>query len=161
MRNLGLVTGVASCLMLAVLPSPAGGQTTGFPTISQRSYTGGSAKVTVSGSVKIDLEIPVNAQASFSDGEMTWLQFGVSGAAEPNALITYNGQLKEIGISVGKGKLIMTGGMMPGEKSECSGKVRVTEKEISGDYTCAGLTTHDPASGMGKADVKVSFTAKS
>ena len=149
------------CLVLTLLSPRGAAQTSGFPTISQRSYTGGSIKVTVTGSTKIDAEIPINTKASFGDGEMTWLQFGVSGADDPNALLTYNSQLKEIGITVGKGKLIMTGGIMEGEKSQCSGKVKVTEKEVVGDYTCAGLTTHDPAKGMGKADVKVSFTAKS
>jgi hypothetical protein len=162
MRKLWLRTTVLmSCLTLTLLPASAAGQTSGFPTISQRSYSGGSIKVTVTGSTKMDADIPINTQASFGDGEMTWLQFGASGSEQPNALITYNSQLKEVGITVGKGKLIMTGGIMEGEKSLCTGKVKVTEKEVVGDYTCAGLTTHDPASGMGKADVKVTFTAKS
>ena len=39
---------------------------------------------------------------------------------------------------MGKGKIITTGGIIPGEKSQCSGKVQVTEAEVSGDYTCAG-----------------------
>ncbi|HUF36083.1 MAG TPA: hypothetical protein VMN37_09045 [Gemmatimonadales bacterium] len=151
---------VMCCLILTAFPSAAGGQTSGFPTISARQYTGGSAKVTVSGSATIDQDIPLNAQASFSDGEVSWLQFGVSGAETPSSLITY-GETKEIGISVGKGKFIATAGIMPGEKSQCSGKVQVTETEISGDYTCAGVVSHDPAAGMGKVDIKVRFTAKS
>jgi hypothetical protein len=161
MRHLTLISSaVVSCLILAALPVPAGGQTSGFPTISTRQYTGGSAKATVSGSATIEEEIPLNTQASFSDGEVTWLQFGVSGSEAPHALITY-GDTKEIGISVGKGKFIVTGGIIPGEKPQCSGTVQVTETEISGDYTCAGVTSHDPADGMGKVDVKVRFTAKS
>jgi hypothetical protein len=116
--------------------------------------------VTVSGSATIDQEIPLNSQASYSDGEVTWLQFGVSGSDAPNALITY-GETKEIGISVGKGKLVATGGIVPGEKSQCSGKVQVTEAEVSGDYTCSGVASHDPAKQMGKVDIKVRFTAKS
>jgi hypothetical protein len=151
---------IASCLILSLSPSPAGGQTSGFPDISTRGYTGGSAKVSVNGSTTIDKEIPLNAQASYSGGEVTWLQFGVSGADEPNALITY-GETKEIGISVGKGKWITTGGIIPGEKSECSGKVQVTEKEISGSYTCSGVSSHDPAGGMGKVNITVRFTARS
>jgi hypothetical protein len=151
----------AVLLILAGRPAPAAAQTSGFPDISRRQYTGGSAKVTVTGSANIDAEIPLNTQASFSDGESsTWLQFGASGSAEPNALITY-GETREIGIIVGKGKLSATGGIMPGEQSDCAGKVQVTETLISGEYTCKGLTSYLPGQGMGKVDIKVSFTAKS
>jgi len=161
MRRLPLRSGlVASVLIFAALPSPARAQTSGFPNISARSYTGGSAKVTVTGSTKIDEEIPINTQASYGDGEVTWLQFGASGSETPNALITY-GQTKEIGISVGRGKFIVTGGIMPGEKSECSGQAKVTETMVTGEYTCTGVTSHDPATGMGKVNIKVTFTAKS
>lgn len=148
--------GLASCL----LGPSAAAQADGFPTISGRTFTGGSAKVTVTGSTKIVQEIPLNTQASFGDGESTWLQFGASGAAEPNALITY-GQTKETGISIGEGKFIVTGGIMPGEKSECSGKVSVTATLITGDYACTGLTSKQASGGMGKVDIKVTFTAKS
>jgi hypothetical protein len=151
---------VASCLILTLHPSPADGQTSGFPTISSRTFTAGSAKVTVTGSAKMDQDIALNTQASYGDGEVTWLQFGASGSDAPNALITY-GETKEIGISVGKGKFIVTGGIIPGEKSECSGTAEVTESSIVGDYTCTGVVSHDPATGMGKVDVKVRFTAKS
>ena len=33
--------------------------------------------------------------------------------------------------------------------------------EITGEYTCAGVTSHDPEEGMGKVDITVRFTAKS
>ena len=151
---------VVTCLILGALASPAAGQTSGFPTISQRQYTGGSATVTVGGSTTIDAEVPLNPQASYSDGEVTWLQFGVSGAETPNSLITY-GQTKEIGIAVSKGKFTVTGGIMPGEASECLGKVQVTAKEVSGEYTCAGVTSHDPGRGMAKVNIKVRFSATS
>lgn len=160
-RSRRLFAGAVVIFTLAGLPAQSVGQTSGFPTISRRQYTGGSAKVTVTGSAKIDTEIPINTQASFSDGESsTWLQFGASGSAEPNALITY-GETKEIGITVGKGKLSATGGIMPGEKSDCAGTVKVTETLISGEYTCKGLTSYVPGEGMGKVDIKVTFTAKS
>jgi len=32
---------------------------------------------------------------------------------------------------------------------------------ITGDYTCTGVASHDPATKMGKVDIKVRFTAKS
>lgn len=160
MLRLPLLSGVvATCLILS-LPSPAGGQTSGFPDISARQYTGGEILVSVTGSATIEQEIPLNVPASISDGEVTWLQFGASGSPEPHALITY-GQTKEIGISVGRGKWITTGGIIPGEKSECSGKVQVTATEVTGQYTCAGVVSHDPEDGMGKVDITVRFTAKS
>lgn len=151
---------LVSCLILALSQRPAPAQTAGFPDISARQYSGGSATVSVTGSTTIDQEIPLNAQASYSDGEVTWLQFGVSGADEPHALITY-GQTKEIGISVGKGKWITTAGIIPGEKSECSGKVKVTEAEVTADYACTGVTSHDPAGGMGTVNITVRLVAKS
>lgn len=146
-------------LLLAVVRFPADAQTGRPPAISERQFTGGSAKVTV-GSAKIDEDIAINTKASYGDGGMTWLQFGASGSEAPNALITY-GETGETGITVGKGKLIATGGIMPGEDSQCSGKVKVTETLISGEYVCAGVTSHDPATGLGKVDIKVRFTAKS
>jgi hypothetical protein len=151
---------IAVGLILAVVPSSAAGQTGRPPAISERQFTGGSAKVTVTGSAKIDEEIAINTKASYGDGGMTWLQFGASGSETPNALVTY-GEDGEIGITVGKGKLVATGGIVPGEKSQCSGKVQVTGTLISGEYTCAGVASHDPATKMGKVDIKVRFTAKS
>jgi hypothetical protein len=147
-------------LLLAVLPSPAEGQTDGPPKITQGQYTAGSATLTVTGSGKIDQEIAINGKASYSDGTMTWLQYGISGAAEPNVLITY-GESGEIGISVGKGKFVVTGSIMEGEDSACSGKAQATGTLVSGEYTCTGLTSYEPGKGMKKVDVKVRFTAKS
>ena len=133
----------------------------GFPTISQRQFAGGTAKLIVTGSFSISEDVPINVQASFGDGEATWLQFGNSGSEQPNVLITY-GESREIGISVGRGKLIATGGIMPGETSQCSGKVDVSAKLISGKYSCRGVSSYDPATGkMGKVDIDVTFTAKS
>jgi hypothetical protein len=160
MRRIPFLSSVATIgLVLASVP-PAVGQTAAFPTISERQFTGGSAKVTVTGSAKIDQEIAINTKASYGDGEVTWLQFGESGSEAPNALITY-GDTKEIGISVGKGKFIVTGGIIPGEKSQCSGTVKVTATAITGDYACTGVVSHDPATGMGKVDIKVRFSAES
>lgn len=161
MRRIPLLVGIAvfgfaSCLLV----SPSAAQTDGFPIVSARQFTAGSAKVTVSGSTQFTKEIPLNTIASISDGESTWLQFGASGSADPNALVTY-GQTKEIGIIVGQGKFSVTGGIMPGEKSECSGKTTVTPTLISADYACTGLVSKEASGGMGKVDVKVSFTAKS
>ncbi len=79
----------ATGFILAVIPPLMAGQADEIPTISGRYFTSGSAMVKVSGSVQIDQEVPINVKASFGDGEMTWIQFGVSGGAEPDALVTY------------------------------------------------------------------------
>jgi hypothetical protein len=147
----------AAALLLATAPALRGQD---FPKISERQYVDGSAKVVVTGAFSISEDVKINTKASFSDGESTWLQFGNSGSAKPNALITYS-DIKEIGISIGKGKLSATGGIMPGEKSECSGKAQVKPKLVSGKYTCHGVTSYNPATGkMSKVDIEVTFTAK-
>jgi hypothetical protein len=146
----------AAGLVLAVPASRAFAQVSPkVPTISTRQYTGGSARVSVSGSMQIDEDVTINTAASTSDGEMTWLQFGNSGSAAPNALITYGDQ--GLGIIVGRGKNIATV-----EGDLCKGKVDVTAATISGDYTCVGVVSYDAASGkMGKIDIKIRFSAKS
>jgi hypothetical protein len=160
-RRIPILSSVAAIGMcLALFPSPAGAQTDGPPPISERQFTGGSVKVRVTGAAEIDQEIAINTKASYADGGMTWLPFGISGSEAPEALITY-GETGEIGISVGKGKLVATGGIIEGEKSQCAGKVQVSATLISGEYACTGVTSHDPATGMGKVDIKVRFTAKS
>ena len=62
---------------------------------------------------------------------------------------------------VGRGKFIAIGEIMPGEKSQCSGDVKVTATSVSGQYTCIGVGSYDPPAGMGKVDIKVRFTADS
>ena len=145
---------------LAVIISPVSAQV--FPKISGRSYIDGTAKVTVTGTFSINADIPINKQASFGDDEMTWIQFGVSGSAEPNALITYNAGSKEIGILIGRGKQSATGGIMIGGESTCSGPTDVSAKLVSARYTCKGLTSYDSGTRqMGKVDIEIILTAKS
>ena len=130
------------------------------PAISERPFTGGSITVKVTGTFTMDAEVPINTMASYGSGGTTWLQFGASGAPEPNVLITY-GETGETGVSVGKGKMSATGGIIPGEPSECAGKATVTAKLVSGAYTCKGVTSYEPGKGMGKVNITVTFTAKS
>jgi hypothetical protein len=156
-RSLAMLCGG---LLLAGFAAPMAAQDGRPPAISQRQFSGGSARVTVTGSFTIDQEIPINTQASFGDGESTWLQFGASGAAEPNILVTY-GETGETGIIAGKGKSSATGGIMPGEKSDCAGTVKVTPTLVSGEYTCRGITSYEPGKGMGTVEIKVAFTASS
>jgi len=160
MTGTWLVSGVILIGSTFFASTPAVGQTGKPPAISSRQFTGGSIKLTVTGSARIDQEIPINTQASYGDGEMTWLQFGASGSEAPNALITY-GETGETGIIIGRGKFSATGGIIPGEESECSGTVHVTATLVSGQYNCVGVTSNDPPRGIGKVNIEVRFTAKS
>ena len=157
MKNRHLI--LTSIAVVVLGARPALGQA--YPPISARQFTGGSVKIVVTGSFSVNADVPINTQASIGAGDMTWLQFGVSGSSAPEALITY-GDNKETGVTVGSGKHVATGGMMPGEKPTCSGKVEVTATLISGHYVCKGLSSHDSSTGkLGKVDVEVTFTARS
>ena len=147
--------------VLVVLCSGRTLQAQEFPKISQRQFVDGSARVVVTGAFSINEDVKINTKASYGDGESTWLQFGASGSEQPNVLITYS-ETKEIGITLGKGKLTATGGLTPGQKTECSGKAEVTPKLVSGKYTCHGVTSYSPSTGkMSTVDIEVTFTAKS
>jgi hypothetical protein len=152
---------VAAALTALVAVPPALAQEPAYPTISSRQFTAGSIEVRVTGSQNIDEKIPINSQASIGDGEVTYLQYGASGSESPNSLITYT-QTGEVGVSVGKGKFIVTAGVTPGEKPQCEGKTEVAPTLITGNYICRGITSYDAATGtMGKVDVVVAFTAQS
>lgn len=151
---------VATCLAGPLCVRAAQGQATQLPVISARNYTGGSARIMVTGSTQIDAEVPINTQASISDGEATWIQYGASGAATPNALITLHDG--ELGFGVGKGKVTVTAGIMEGGDIQCSGKTNVTPALVSGKYTCPDIVSYDAATGaMGKVTIEISFTARS
>ena len=161
MRRATRLTALISAIALAGPAIPAGAQESAYPPISKREVVGGSVKVKVTGAFTIDEEIQLSKKGGGGDGEMTWLPYGESGAAEPNVLITFT-DTKEVGIVVARGKLTSTAGITPGEKSLCTGKVEVTPKLISGHYTCKGVSSYDPVtSSMGKVDIDVRFTAKS
>jgi hypothetical protein len=117
---------IVLALSLTVFASTADAQAaTSVPVITARSFTGGSAKVKVTGAFQVDGDVAINTKASFGDGEKTWIQFGASGSAEPNALMTYGDG--EIGITVGKAKNIVTA-----EAGQCKGKTEVTATSVSG-----------------------------
>jgi hypothetical protein len=155
LRTPTLVSVATIGLVLAGFASPLAGQAGKPPTISSRMFTGGSARVTVKGSFQVDQDVAINTQASYGDGEFTWLQFGASGSAAPNALITYGDQGVGVNAAVGKRTAIAEG-------VNCSGKVDVTPKSVTGQYTCRGVTSFDAATGqMGKVDIEIRFTATS
>jgi len=129
------------------------------PVVSGRYYTGGSAKLTVTGAFQIDSDVPINVKASFGDGTMTWIQFGVSGAAEPNVLLTYGDQ--GVGIIVGLGKNTATA-EPTNEDTTCTGETKVTPTSVTGQYNCPGVVSYNPGTGkMGKINITVEFTATS
>ena len=150
------LSGAAVGLAVAfALPAPAGQNTAKVPVIGARTYVGGSATVTVTGSFQLKADIPINQQASLSDGEMTWLQYGASGSEAGDVLVTVS--LDEIGVTVGRGKKTATAGAV-----DCTGKTDVTASVITGHYACPGVTSHDPREmGLGKVNIEVRFTAMS
>jgi hypothetical protein len=126
-----------------------------LPVISGRTYITGSAQVKVTGAFQFDAVIPINKQASFSDGEMTWIQYGDSGSEQPNLLVTVS--LQELGFGIGLGKKVSTAG---GE--QCSGDMDVKPTMITGHYKCPGITSYDPRDGkMGKVTIEIDMTAGS
>ena len=152
---------VAPLLLSLLLSSPALAQAgkakspPDYPTISARSYTGGSITVKTTGAFLLDKEIPINDKASYSDGEKTWLQYGASGSKEGDVLITYGDQ--EIGIIFGSGSSTATA-----ESQHCTGYAEVTAKSITGSYSCKGVTAYDRSTGkMSPVAVTVTFSAKS
>jgi hypothetical protein len=149
----GIAAGiVVVAALVAAAPAHTAG---GIPTISPRGYVGGTVKVIVSGAFDINADIPINRQASMSDGEMTWLQYGVSGAAEPNLLLTVSSN--EVGFGVSRGKAMATAGA-----EDCTGDLVVGERQINGKYSCKGVTSYDPGTGqMGTVDIEIHFTALS
>jgi len=144
----------SALLIAAALAAAAPGRTAdGVPVISARNYASGSVTVKVTGAFAIDATIPINKQASMSDGEMTWLQFGDSGAAEPNLLLTVSSY--EVGFGVARGKAVATAGA-----GDCTGDLKVEPAKVSGNYKCLGITSYDPSTGqMGKVDIEMRFTA--
>jgi hypothetical protein len=149
-----------SLLLLVVGYAPAAVAQSQFPTISTRQFVSGSAVVKVTGSFQIDAEIPISG-SSWGEPDKTWLQYGLSGTAEPEATITFDPY--EIGIIVGLNKKTATAGIQKGDaKPQCTGKVEVTPKLITGHYTCPGVTSYDPGTRqMGTVNIEVRFTARS
>lgn len=153
MRTTLFLRGATAIALIAVTMATSAGAP--LPLISGRSYVSGEAKVKVTGAFSFNAVIPINKQASFGDGEMTWIQYGVSGSAEPNLLVTVS--LQELGFGIGLGKQVTTAG---GE--DCSGSMDVKPTMITGHYKCPGITSYDPRNGqMGKVEFEIDMTAGS
>jgi hypothetical protein len=125
------------------------------PEISARTYTAGLIQVTVSGFFEIEASPALDTQASISDGGYTWIQYGASGEAAPNATVTIgNG---DIGVSVAVGKFIATG-----TSTECTITTDVTPARVSGHLSCPKVTGYDQSSRtMGDVSIEIDFEANS
>ena len=150
-RLMGWLVAGMGALAPWALPAEEGANS--VPVIPPHDFSGGSAKVKVTGSFVIDAIIPINAEASIGDGEMTWLQYGDSGAETPNFLVTVS--TWEIGLGPGLGKQTATAGA-----ADCAGKMTVKATAVNGHYRCLDVTSYDPRTGqMGKVNIEIEFTA--
>jgi|SRR5688572_3706053 hypothetical protein len=151
---------LAAVLGIGVI-SPAASAQRHYPPISARQFVSGNIQIKVIGTFAMNETVALNTVASVGLGDMTWLQYGVSGSAQPEALITFN-DTNEIGILVAHGKLQATSGVGGNEKPWCKGKVDVTAKRITGQFTCESVTSYDQGTKkMGKVTIEVTFTAES
>jgi hypothetical protein len=150
--TLALLAGITTGSAAQVVPDSV------VPAISARTYVSGSVTVVVKGSFQMNQVIEINKPASISDGEMTWLQFGASGSAAGDVLVTYGEGIGEgVGIHVGKGKPSATAGT-----ELCTGQLTITATLLTGQYTCPGVVSYDSSTGtMGKVDIEIKFTAQS
>jgi hypothetical protein len=152
---------LAALAMVSSIPVAATAQDRNYPPISARQFTSGSIQVKVTGSWSMDETIPINTMASIGGGDMTWLQYGASGDAKPNATITFN-DTNEVGVIVARGKSQATSGIGGNEKPWCTGKTDVKPTMITGEYTCNDVTSYDTGTrAMGKVVIVVKFTAGS
>ena len=132
-----------------------GGGSVNLPGISARTFTDGKVKMKVSGFFEVDASQDLNKPASLSDGEFTWLQYGVSGAETANATITFGDG--DGGVVIGIGRHTATG-----TSEVCSIKIDVTDARVSGHLSCPKVAGYNPADGsMGDVEIEVDFEANS
>jgi hypothetical protein len=126
-----------------------------IPDISARTYKVGHIQVNVSGFFEIKASPALDTMASISDGEYTWIQYGASGEAAPNATVTI-GQ-GDMGISLAVGRYVATG-----TSTECTITTDVTPTRVSGHYSCPRVTGYNQESRtMGDVKIEIEFEANS
>jgi hypothetical protein len=127
--------------------------------ISTRTYTSGSATVKVTGFFEANGSSQLNQPASLTDGDQTWITYGVSGAPELNVGFTNSTAMAEHGITIGIGPYTVTAVSTSGE---CRTNVDVTPALVSGRYDCTGSTAYNKDTRqMGQVDIEVEFSAGS
>lgn len=138
-------------------PEGFGEPATDVPVISDRLFTTGSARVTAAGAFAFDEEVALNTLGSVAQDGMTYLLYGDAGSEEPNATITIQQDLGEIGIIVAVGQKTANA-----SSTACSGEMAVTGDAISGHYSCPEAAAYDPAtSEQSTVDMEIEFTADS
>ncbi|MGE4080059.1 MAG: hypothetical protein AB7F22_31390 [Reyranella sp.] len=126
-----------------------------IPVVSERTYKAGYMNLKVSGFFDINASPALDTVASISDGGYTWIQYGKSGEAPPNATVTIgNG---DIGIGVGVGRFVATGTTI-----ECEITTEVTPNKVSGHYSCPKVAGYNmDTRAMGDVKIEVDFEATS
>ena len=139
-------------------PSPTPGPGTTIPTISARSYTGGSTPVTVTGSFGFSSTIALHPPASYSDGTETTLSYGWFLGSD-GLLLAFSQRegADGLGLNVQSGPWIAT---YLGEG--CTWEVEVTDVTLSGHVSCTDIPAVNEADGTtGVVDIELDFSADS
>jgi hypothetical protein len=126
-----------------------------IPVISNRTYQAGHMNLKVSGFFDIDASLALDALPSISSDGNTWIQYGKSGEAPPNATFTVgNG---DMGISVGVGRFVATGTTI-----ECEITTEVTPTRVAGQLSCPKVTGYNQETrAMGDVKIEADFEATS
>lgn len=142
-----------------VAPGGQGGQggqggASVVPPISARSYSGGSTPVTVTGAFGINTSVALEAPASLSDGQKTWLNYGIDQSTGMVGIeLTEDG----IGLNIGYGSWYAT---YMGEG--CTWDVDVADTVVSGHISCSDIGAVNEEDGStGTVSIELDFTANS
>jgi hypothetical protein len=126
-----------------------------IPVISDRTYKVGRIRLKVTGFFDIDASPALDTKASISSDGHTWIQFGASGEAAPNATVTVSDG--DMGIGVAVGRYVATGTTI-----ECKITTDVTPAKVSGHFSCPKVTGYNQADrSMGDVTIEVDFEATS
>jgi len=126
-----------------------------IPVISDRTYKVGYMNLKVSGFFDINASPALDTMASITSDGSTWIQYGKSGEAAPNATFTVgNG---DMGIGVAVGRFVATGTTI-----ECEITTEVTPTKVSGHLSCPKVTGYSQETrAMGDVKIEVDFEATS
>jgi hypothetical protein len=126
-----------------------------IPVISDRTYKVGHMNLKVSGFFDINASPALDVLPSITSDGNTWIQYGKSGEAPPNATFTVgNG---DMGISIGVGRFVATGTTI-----ECEITTEVTPTRVAGHFSCPKVTGYNQESrAMGDLKIEADFEATS
>lgn len=137
-------------------PTPAPGVT--VPSISARTYSGGSAPVAVTGSFTFGSTLALLPQDAFSDGTETTLNYGFQ--LDPGGMLLVFSErtgADGLGLNVNYGPWMAT---YLGEG--CTWEVEVTDVTLSGHISCTDIPAVNEADGTtGTVDIELDFAANS